>query len=448
MSPTSPPAGCSAEPASEPGVLHVDMDAFFAAVEVRDDPTLAGRPVIVGGSGQRGVVASCTYEARAFGIHSAMPSVQARRLCPDAVFVHGHYGRYEEVSAQLREILLSATPLVEPIGLDEAFLDVRGARRLLGSPHRIAVDIRRRVRDEIRLDCSVGVARSKLVAKLASRAAKPIADRRGTRSGSGVVVVTGAEERAFLDPLPVEALWGVGPATARRLHQLGLERVGDLARVPVGTLEHRLGRAQGALLAALARGDDRRPVVADRPAKSIGHEETFAIDVRSIEALRRHLVRHSGAVADHLRQSGLAGRTVTIKVRYPDFTTVTRSHTLQAGVDTAPALTAVATALLDSVDIDAGVRLLGLSASGLEPTSVTRQLTLELQHQDQEQGAGTLRAPGLQTSWKEVTAAVDAIRRRFGQTAVGPASAAGAHGIEVTERHQAQWGPAAPSPEG
>jgi DNA polymerase-4 len=211
--------------------MHVDLDAFFAAVEVLDDPTLAGRPVIVGGSGTRGVVAACTYEARAFGIHSAMSSVEARRRCPHAIFLSGRYSRYAEVSVQFHEVLHDFTPVVEGIGLDEAFLDVAGARRTLGSPPTIAGAIREAVRERLQLNCAVGVARSKLLAKLASRAAKPTAAMEGPRPGPGVVVVPPDGELAFLHPLPVRALWGVGAATGKRLSDLGVVTVGDLAAI-------------------------------------------------------------------------------------------------------------------------------------------------------------------------------------------------------------------------
>ena len=438
-----------------PAILHVDMDAFFAAVEVLDDPALAGRPVIVGGSGNRGVVASCTYEARAYGVRSAMPSVRARQLCPHAVFVDGHYSRYAEMSRQLHEVLQTVTPLVEPIGLDEAFLDVTGARRLLGPPTGIAHDIRRRVRDGLHLDCSVGVGRSKMVAKLASRAAKPVAARRGTRPGPGVVVVRPADELAFLQPLPVEALWGVGPATAGRLHDLGIRTVGELAAVGEPTMVRHFGRAQGAHLAGLARGHDPGPVVPDRPAKSVGHEETFATDIVDMAQLQRHALRMAESVAGHLRDSELAARTLTVKVKYADFTMVTRAYTLPFAMDTGAALGAVAGALVDGVDLHEGVRLLGVSASGLQTNRTARQLAFAL-----EPGRGGPDGPGerpgrvpghgveaarLQTSWQEVIAAVDAIRARFGRSSVGTAAMVGDQGIAVPARREAPWGPAAPA---
>ena len=436
-----------------PAILHVDMDAFFAAVEVLDDPVLAGRPVIVGGSGARGVVASCTYEARAFGVRSAMPSLRARQLCPDAVFIDGHYSRYAEVSGQLREILVSVTPLVEPIGLDEAFLDVTGARRLLGPPEAIAATIRRRVRDELSLDCSVGVGRSKLVAKLASRAAKPTATRAGKQPGRGVVVVLPAHELAFLHPMAVEALWGVGPATAKRLHDLGARTVGQLAALPVEVLVRRLGRAQGTHLGALARGEDADPVVADRPAKSVGHEETFRQDLFDAAALGAHALRMAESVAVHLRSQSVAGRTVTVKVKYADFSSVTRSHTLPVAVDTAAAVSAVAQALLAELDTGPGVRLLGVSVSGLETAGTARQLAFDLA------GPGSGPAPTgavadpdeavrRQVSWSEVTAAVDAIRARFGRSSVGTASMVGEEGIVVPARRDAPWGPGADPAQG
>jgi len=433
-------------PEDDRAILHVDMDAFFAAVEVLDDPGLAGRPVIVGGSGARGVVASCTYEARAFGVQSAMPSLRARQLCPPAVFVDGHYTRYAEVSRQLHELLAEVTPLVEPIGLDEAFLDVTGARRLLGPAVEIAHALRARVADELRLACSVGVGRSKLVAKLASRAAKPVASRDGPRAGPGVVDVAPEDELAFLHPLPIGALWGAGPATVRRLHDVGVATVGELAALPEDAVIRLLGPALGTQLTELARGYDPRPVVPDRPAKSIGHEETFRHDVLEPAELRAHAVRMAHAVALHLREAGLAGRTVVVKVRYADFSTITRSHTLPFLVDTAEALDAVAGALLDAVDLGDGVRLLGVSVSGLAEESPARQLAFDLASDTglagiTEDGSSTTGAAGLQASWQEVSAAVDAIRARFGRTSVGRAAAVGPDGVGVPTQRQAPWGP-------
>ena len=437
----------SGDQASEaPGILHVDMDAFFAAVEVLDDPALRGKPVIVGGAGGRGVVASCTYEARAFGVRSAMPSVRARQLCPGAIFVGGRYSRYAEKSAELREVLERFTPVVEPIGLDEAFLDVRGARRLLGPAEGIARDIRAAVADTLELDCSVGVGRTKMLAKLASRAAKPRADRRGTRPGPGVVVVWPGEEEAFLGPLPVEALWGVGPATARRLHELGLRTVGQLAALPDSVLVRQLGRAHGSHLVALAHGHDDDPVVPDRAAKSVGHEETFSTDHRDPAVLARHAVRMAESVADHLRSQGLAARTISVKVKFADFSLLTRSHTMPAAIDTAHALAAVAGALLETVDPAPGVRLIGVSASGLGPTPQSQQLSLSLDGEPATEpghlGPTTSNeAARLQASWHEVDMAVDAIRGRFGTGAVGTAAMVGEQGIVVPRRREAPWGP-------
>ncbi len=433
-------------PADElvPAILHVDMDAFFAAVEILDDPALAGRPVVVGGTGRRGVVASCSYEARAFGVRSAMPMARARQLCPTAVVIAGRYERYVEMSGRLRRLLLAITPLVEPIGLDEAFLDVTGARRLLGPAAKIAHSLRAMVAAELDLTCSIGVGRSKLIAKLASRAAKPNARRSSPQPGPGVVIVGPEGELGFLHPLPVEALWGVGPATARRLHELGLPAVGDLARVPERVLVSRFGEAQGRQLAQLAAARDDSPVEPDRPTKSVSHEETFGRDLHLEADLARHTARMAEAVAEHLRTSGLAARTVTVKVRFGDFSTLTRSHTLPFAVDTAAALGAVASALAESVDPSAGVRLLGVSASGLQAAGRAQQLSFDLG----SSSASAAEPPGtgapaveLQASWRELAAAIDAIRRRFGVDAVGAAVFLGDEGLALPRRHGAQWGP-------
>ncbi len=437
-------------------ILHVDMDAFFASVEVLDDPSLAGLPVIVGGSGARGVVAACTYEARRYGIHSAMPSSVARRRCPHAVFLDGRFHRYMEESRRLHAVLSSFTPLVEGIALDEAFLDVTGSVHLLGGGPTVAHAIRHRVEDELGLACSVGVARSKLMAKLASKAAKPKADEHGITPGPGVFVVDPGDELSFLHPMAVRALWGIGPVTERRLHALGVTTVGELASVPTAALERYLGSATGGHLAALARGEDSRPVVPEQAAKSIGHEETFATDLWDRADLHRRLQRMVDAAATGLRASGKAARTVTVKLRFGDFGQVTRSHTLDSPIDAGPAIGVVASALVDSVERDRGVRLLGVSLSGLVDPGGGTQLRLALGPAGEAPAAARLGeevdpvdpmvvahedAERLQGSWSAVTAAVDAIRVRYGGESVGPASLVGADGVQVRRRGDAQWGP-------
>lgn len=449
---------------SERVILHVDMDAFFASVEVLDDPSLRGRPVIVGGSGARGVVAACTYEARMFGVHSAMPSSVARRLCPGAVFVDGRFHRYVEESKKLHGIFHSVTPLVEGISLDEAFLDVSGSRQLLGDGPTIAWTIRERVDRELSLTCSVGVARTKLMAKLASKAAKPHADRSGITPGAGVKVIPADDERAFLHPLPARALWGVGPVTGKRLESLGVSTVGDIAALPDQVLEHNLGHRLGAHLAALARGEDPRPVEPVQEAKSIGHEETFARDLWDPNALHDHLLRMVEASSTALRAAGSVARTVNVKVRFGDFSMTTRSHTLAAPIDTSQAVAVVALALFDTVDLGRGVRLLGVSLSGFGDSDRGVQLSLGFEGEgdpgDSRPGPGGSSVPPdqvggdlhpgpddagrIQESWGSVTAAVDAIRSRYGGDSVGPASLVGSDGLRIRHRGEAQWGPTAP----
>ena len=409
----------------EPTILHVDMDAFYASVEVLRDPTLAGKPVIVGGSGDRGVVASCSYEARAYGIHSAMPSARARRLCPHAVFVHADFDAYTEYSRRIHEIFAAYTPLVEGIALDEAFLDVAGARRLFGPAEAIAHAIRDRIADELRLGCSVGVGTTKLIAKLASKAAKPRASARGAQPGPGVLVVPPDEELSFLHPLPVNALWGVGPATEERLRRFGVTTVGELAGLPRDTLVGALGQANGAHLHELAWGRDPRPVEPQRGVKSIGHEETYAVDLVDAEDIHREAVRMADAVAARLRRAKVAGRTLTVKVRFHDFSTITRSHTFASAVDTAPDIGRAALALLGQVDSTPGIRLLGVSMSNLVE-GAARQLSLD----DVDSPA-----------WNEASHAVDAIREKFGDRAVGPAALVDETGLRIKRQGEQQWGP-------
>jgi DNA polymerase-4 len=406
-------------------ILHVDMDAFYASVEQLRDPELRGRPVIVGAPGARGVVAAASYEARVFGIHSAMPSTQAQRLCPHAVFVAGDHQHYGEISQRVMAIFTSFTPMVEAISLDEAFLDVTGARRLHGDGPTIGAKIRAAVLHEEGLTCSVGVAPSKFVAKLASEAAKPRVGRQGPEPGLGVKVVEAADVLAFLHPLPVQALWGVGPKTLEKLHRIGVDTIADLAGLDERTTVAALGVANGAHLRRLSMGLDDREVVPEQRAKSIGHEETFARDHHRLDTLHLELVRLGDSVAARLRGAGMAGRTISIKVRFHDFRTITRSVTLPSVVDTGPDVVRAASELLDRIDPTPGVRLLGVHVSQLADGSA-RQLSLD-----------DVEAP----SWDDATGAIDAIRARYGADAIVPASLAGAEGIRVKKRGDQQWGP-------
>jgi DNA polymerase IV len=373
-------------------ILHVDMDAFYASVEARRDPSLAGRPVLVGGRGGRGVVASASYEARWFGVASAMPMAKARRLCPDAVVLPPDFTAYQEASAALRRILESVTPLVEPLALDEAFLDVGGAVRLFGPPPVIGARLRERIRDELRLPASVGVAPNKYLAKLCSGKAKP----------DGLLHVRAEQVRAFLDPLPVRDLWGVGEQTAARLERFGLRTVADVAAVSEATLARILGHAAAAQLSKLARGEDRRPVVPHEPAKGMSAEETFDRDVDDPAVLRRELLRLSETVARRLRRGGVAGRTVTLKLRYANFQTVTRSRTLDIPTDYATQLHQEVTALLDALRLErVRVRLVGLGVTNLVPAGAARQLRLLADDR-----------------WAVLERAADRARIRFGDHAV------------------------------
>ena len=391
-------APSAAPPPREP-ILHVDMDAFYASVEARDDKTLAGRPLAVGGAGPRGVVMSASYEARAFGVRSAMPSVRARRLCPDLVFVPPDFDRYQAESARIMSIFESFTPLVEPLSLDEAFLDVTGAERLFGSPTEIAHRVRERVREERSLSCSVGVAPNKFLAKLGSARAKP----------DGVIVVPAGAVRAFLDPLPVTDLWGVGEQTAAALDRLGARTVADLVGLPEGVLHRALGPGPATHLLSLARGVDDRRVVPHEPAKQVSAEETFERDLDADADIHRELLRLAERVAGRLRSGRIAGRTVTLKVRFASFRTLTRSRTLEAPVDSAQRLADVAKDLYERMRlVRPRIRLLGVAASGLSGQEPAEQLRL-----------GERPDP-----WRHADRAMDTLRRRFGGDAVDRAALA------------------------
>jgi DNA polymerase-4 len=379
-------------------ILHVDLDAFYASVEVLENPALAGKPVLVGGTGPRGVVAAASYEARRFGCHSAMPMGRARRLCPQAIVLPPRFDLYATKSRAVHEVFAAFTPVIEPIALDEAFLDVTGGLRLHGTGAEIGAAIRARVRAETGLTASVGVAPNKLLAKLASDDAKP----------DGMLVVEPGGELAFLHPHPVGRLWGVGPATLARLERFGVETIGDLAALPEASLVDTLGRAHGHQLHELACGRDDRPVEADRETKSIGQEETFPRDVADREALDREVRRMAERVGTRLRDHGLAGRTVTLKVRFPDFRTITRSATLPEPFAVSSEIARLARALLDKVETAGGVRLLGVSVSNL---------TAGAAHQESLFGDETAPEPAT-----PIQSVVDAVRARYGSDALGPTS--------------------------
>lgn len=407
------------------------MDAFFVSVELRRRPDLAGKPVVVGGTGNRGVVAAASYEARRFGVHSALPSSVARRRCPHAIFLPGDHELYGSVSAEVQEIFGRYTPLVEPLSLDEAFLDVTGSRRLFGDGEEIARKIRDDIRRELELGCCIGVASNKFLAKLASVEAKPRALPDRIEPGLGVKVVDPDAEQAFLDPLAVQRLWGVGPATLDRLHRLGVTHVADLHRVDRSALAAALGQNQADHLVALSTGFDQRPVEPDREAKSIGHEETYPHDKHTREEVDREMVRLADAVAQRLRKQHVGARTITLKVRFAGFITITRSVTSRSAIDLAPDILGVLRPVLENIDPTPGVRLLGISGSNLaEPA---RQLTLDDAADD---------AP----DWSAATSALDEIRDRFGAAAIGPASALDTSGLKVVKRGAQQWGPDAERP--
>ena len=388
-----------------PTILHVDLDAFYASVEQRADPAIAGRPVIVGGLGPRGVVAAASYEARRFGVHSAMPMGRARRACPHGVFLSPRFDLYQEASADVMAILGSYTPLVEPLSLDEAFLDVAGARRLHGSGPDIAALIRQQVRSDTGLTASVGVATTKFLAKIASDLSKP----------DGLLVVAPGEELAFLHPLPVERLWGVGPVTRRRLARFGVRTIGELAALPEETITGAVGVAHGQHLHALAWNRDERGVEPEHQVKSIGHEETFPTDVTDRTVLEREVLRFADKVATRLRSAALAGRTVQLKVRYSDFRTITRSRTLAESTDLATDLARVGGALLAAVDLEEGVRLLGLSVQQLDHASEVQEA---LALGDDASPTGTEPA---RRQRGQVERSVDQVRARYGNDAVLPA---------------------------
>ena len=375
-------------------ILHVDMDAFYASVSLRNHPELQGTPVIVGGGGTRGVVLSATYEARALGVHSAMPMSRARRIAPQAVILEPDHRMYAQVSRNVMALFSSITPLVEPLSLDEAFLDVSGALRRLGAPAAIGELIRARVHDEQQITCSVGVATTKFVAKLASTRAKP----------DGMLIVPAGKVIEFLHPLPVGALWGVGERTEEQLTRLGLRTVADLANTPVSTLKRALGPAAGQHLHDLSWGRDDRSVTPHEPDKSMGNETTFPHDIDDPEVIHANLLQLSDQVAGRLRSAGYVGRTIALKIRFSDFSTISRSRTLSHPTDVGKEIYDTARGLYDALGLQrVRIRLVGIRVEGLAGAEgAPAQLLLG----EPEHGR------------RDAEVAIDGLRARFGDAAV------------------------------
>jgi DNA polymerase-4 len=379
-------------------IIHLDMDAFFASVEMLDNPAFRGKPVVVGGPRHRGVVSAASYEARKFGIHSALPMSAAMRLCPQGVFLPVRMPRYKEISDQIFEVFLRFTPLVEPLSIDEAFLDVTASVKLFGPAEEIAKQIKDRIREDIGLTVSAGVAPSKLVAKIASDVNKP----------DGLTIVPEGKVREFMDPLPIEKLWGVGKVTQKDLALLNVKTIGDLSRLPKDLLRRRFGQ-QGLQLYFLSKGIDDREVQPERIIKSMGREETFFEDIREKEKAEKEILILSQRVAKRLRRHGKAGRTITLKVTYHDFTQITRALTLPVATDDGRTIYRVALDLLEKTEIGKRpVRLLGIYLSQLTKPG-EGQLFLFNQTDGSNKGGRLNRA-------------LDTIQDKYGDQAVQPGS--------------------------
>jgi DNA polymerase-4 len=390
------------------------MDAFFASVEVREDPSLAGRPVLVGGAGRRGVVAAASYEARSYGCHSAQPMAHARRLCPQAVVVPPRGRLYAAASREVFSVFERFSPLVEGISIDEAFLDLTGTKRLLGAPRDAAEALREAVRDETRLTCSVGIASVKFVAKIASGMNKP----------DGVTEVPAGEEIAFLDPLPIAKLWGVGPKIQASLEARGIRAIGDLRRADGADMERSFG-AHGRHLHRLAHAIDPRAVVPGRRPKSMSHEDTYAVDVKGIEALRKKLLSQSVRVADRLVARGLCGRRVHLKIRDSTFRTESRQSMLPRATNESKLIYRKACEMLAAVEIEGrSFRLTGVGVGALEDDVGDLQLDL-LGGVGTEDRADEDRGRAIQRVQAQ-------IRSRFGQQALFPAEAGDGQRVETT----------------
>lgn len=370
-------------------ILHVDMDAFYASVEERDHPELKGKPVIIGGASRRGVVSTCSYEARKFGVHSAMPLFQAKRLCPNGIYIKGNMHHYAQVSGQIMEIFRETSPLVEQLSIDEAFLDLTGMEGL-GGAEKIARQVQDRIWRELRLSASVGLAPNKFLAKLASDLRKP----------HGFVKITPEEAEGMLAPMPVTKIFGIGEKARQRLEEFGICTIGQLVRTDLSVLQQVFG-INAAMIRDLGRGLDSRPVINDEEAKSIGKEMTFSRDYTEFEDCRDALLDLAGQVGWRLRRENLAGRTVTVKVKYADFTTRTRSRTGDGLFRWDEEIFAMAEKVLEQINLKQGIRLLGITVSGLEPAGQEPSLGFDEEVRLQKRNT-----------------AVDALKSRFGESII------------------------------
>ncbi|MGD8261841.1 MAG: DNA polymerase IV [Desulfobacterales bacterium] len=380
-------------------IIHLDMDAFYPSVEVLDNPELGGKPVIVGGSKERGVVSSASYEARKFGVHSAQPMATAMQLCPNGIVLPVRMARYKEVSEQVFEIFHLFTPLVEPLSIDEAFLDVSGSTRLFGSPIEIAKNIKQKVTEKTGLTISAGVAPSKFVAKVASDMEKP----------DGLTVVSTDKVREFLDPLPIKKMWGVGKVTQKALSRLNIHTFKNLRQVPVEVLEKKFGK-HGIHMHQLSMGIDERDVVTFHDVKSIGHEDTYSKDILDLKPAKRELLSLANRVARRMRRKGLEGKTITLKVKYNDFVQITRSVTLHNYTNDSADIYSNICSLLEKTAVGKRpVRLLGISLSNLADTGSGRQLSLFNLNESNKKR-------------EELNKTADSIFEKFGNKGIRPGS--------------------------
>ena len=378
-------------------ILHLDMDAFYPAVEVLDNPALKGKPVIVGGSKQRGVVSSASYEARRFGVHSALPMATAGRLCPQGIILPVRMSRYKEVSTQVFDIFYRFTPLVEPLSIDEAFLDVTGSARLLGKAEDVAKKIKQTVLEETGLIVSAGVAPSKFVAKIASDIDKP----------DGLTVVLSDGVREFLDPLPIQKMWGVGKATQKAMARLGIHTFRDLSRMSAEVLEEKLGK-HGVKMHTLSLGVDERDVITEHAIKSIGHEQTFHHNIIDLNPAKKELLSLANRIGHRMRQKEVTGRTVTLKVKYHDFVQITRAETLPKTTDDGLEIYTIACKLIEKTEVaKRPVRLLGISMSQLSYPDGDSQLKLFDQDNESQKR-------------KKLNRALDSVSDKFGSGSIRP----------------------------